>query len=152
MDVSELRKKIWRALDEGRVDAASKRGEHDAAKRVERDEMQRAYDRFLETVAVPLLKQAQGILKAERQMFTVHAPAGGAKLASDSSTQTFLEFTLDNSGDRPTVLGRISRERGRQRVIVDERPVTAGKAVGELTEEDVAAFLVAELPKLVGGR
>ena len=92
------------------------------------------------------------ILKAERQMFTVHAPVGSAKLASDSSTQTFLEFSLDSSGDRPTVLGRTSRARGRQRVIVDERPVTTGKAVGELTEEDVAAFLVAELPKLVGGR
>ena len=142
MDVSELRKKILRALDEARVDAASKRGE--------RDETQRAYDQFLETVAVPLLRQAQGILKAERQMFTVHAPAGGAKLASDSSAQTFLEFSLDTSGDRPTVLGRTSRARGRQRVIVDERPVTTGKAVGELTEEDVAAFLVAELPKLVG--
>jgi hypothetical protein len=101
---------------------------------------------------VPLLKQAQGILKAERQMFTVHAPVGSAKLASDSSAQTFLEFSLDNSGDRPTVLGRTSRARGRQRVIVDERPVTTGKAVGDLTEEDVAAFLVAELPKLVGGR
>ena len=62
MDVSELRKKILRALDEARVDAASKRGE--------RDETQRAYDQFLETVAVPLLRQAQGILKAERQMFT----------------------------------------------------------------------------------
>jgi len=144
MDVSELRKKILRALDEARLDAASKRGE--------RDEVQRAYDQFLETVAVPLLKQAQGILKAERQMFTVHAPVGSAKLASDSSAQTFLEFSLDSSGDRPTVLGRTSRARGRQRVIVDERPVTTGKGVGELTEEDVAAFLVAELPKLVGGR
>jgi hypothetical protein len=151
MDVSELRKKILRALDEGRVDAVSKR-ERDASKRVERDEIQRAYDQFLETVAVPLLKQAQGILKAEGQMFTVHAPAGGAKLASDSSTQTFLEFMLDNSGERPSALGRISRERGRQRVIVDERPIATGKAVAELTEEDVAAFLVAELPKLVGGR
>ena len=90
MDVSELRKKILRALDEARLDAASKRGE--------RDEVHRAYDQFLETVAVPLLKQAQGILKAERQMFTVHAPVGSAKLASDSSAQTFLEFSLDSSG------------------------------------------------------
>jgi hypothetical protein len=150
MDVSELRKKILRALDEGRLDAGSARGDRDASKRAERDEVQRAYDKFLETVAVPLLRQAQSILKAEQKMFTVHAPAGSAKLASDSSAQTFLEFSLDSSGDRATVLGRTSRARGRQRVIVDERPITADKAVGELTDEDVAAFLVAELPKLVG--
>jgi|SRR6185503_5713179 len=141
MDVSDLRKRILRALDDARVDAASKR--------TERDEVQRAYDQFLETVAVPLLKQAQGILKAESQMFTVHAPAGSAKLASDGSAQTFLEFVLDGSGDRPVVIGRISRARGRQRVIVDERPVSVDKAVAQLTDEDVAAFLVAELPKLV---
>ena len=83
-------------------------------------------------------------------MFTVHAPAGSAKLASDCSAETFLEFMLDTSANRPQVLGRVSRERGRQRVIVDERPLAAGKAVAELTEEDVAAFLVAEMPKLVG--
>jgi len=142
MDVSDLRKRILRALDDARVDQASRR--------TERDEAQRAYEQFLETVAVPLLRQAQGILKAEGQLFTVHAPAGSAKLASDSSAQTFLEFSFDGSGDRPTVLGRVSRARGRQRVVVDERPVAAGKGVGQVTEEDVAAFLVAELQKLVG--
>ena len=141
MDVSELRKKILRALEESPAVAAPKRSE--------RDEAQRAYDRFLETVAVPLLRQAQGILKAEGQLFTVHAPAGSAKLVSDGAAQTFLEFALETAEERPAVIGRTSRVRGRQRVIVDERPVIVGKAVGELTEEDVAAFLVTELPKLV---
>ena len=140
MDVSDLRKRILRALDEARVEAASKRSE--------RDEAQHAYEQFLEMVAVPLLRQAQGILKAESQSFTVHAPAGGAKLASDASAQTFLEFALDGAGERPAVIGRISRARG-QRVVVEERPVAANKPVAELTDEDVAAFLVAELPKLV---
>jgi hypothetical protein len=141
MDVSELRKKILRALEEAPPVAAPKRSE--------RDEAQRAYDRFLEAVAVPLLRQAQSILKAEGQLFTVHAPAGSAKLASDGSAQTFLEFALDTAEEGPAVIGRTSRVRGRSRVIVDERPVIVGKAVGELTEEDVAAFLVTELPKLV---
>lgn len=142
MDVSDLRKRILRALDDARVEQASKR--------TERDEAQRAYEQFLNAVAVPLLKQAQGILKAEGQLFTVHAPAGSAKLASDGSAQTFLEFSYDGSGERPTVLGRVSRARGRQRVVVDERPVVVGKGIAEVTEEDVAAFLVAELPRLVG--
>jgi hypothetical protein len=142
MDVSDLRKRILRALDDARLDSASKRGE--------RDEAHRAYEQFLENVAVPLLKQAQGILRAEQKLFTVHAPAGGAKLASDTSPETFLEFMLDTTGDRAGVLGRISHARGRRQVVVDERPIAPGKSVAELTDEDVAAFLLAELPRLVG--
>ena len=142
MDVSDLRKRILRALDEARTDAALRRTETDVA---ERD-----FDKFLETVAVPLLRQAQGILKAEGQLFTVHAPAGSAKLVSDGNAQTFLELVLERSGERPAVLGRVSRARGRQRVVVDERPIAESKAVGALTDEDVAAYLVTEIPKLVG--
>src|SRR5512134_288042 len=119
MDVSDLRKRILRALDEARTEAATRRSEVDQA--------QRAYEQFLETVAVPLLRQAQGILKAEGQLFTVHAPAGGAKLASDASSQTFLEFALDRANRRPIVIGRVSRTRGRQRVVVDERPIAEDK-------------------------
>ena len=141
MDVSELRKKILRALDEAKLESASKRSEVDAA--------HRAYEQFLANVAVPTLKQAQAILKAERRLFTVHAPAGGAKLLSDTEPQTFVEFLLDSSTDQPTVLGRVSRARGRQRVLIDERPVAAGKSIDALTDEDVAAFLVTEIPRLV---
>lgn len=142
MDVSDLRKRILRALDDARTDAALKRTETDVA--------QRDYEQFLETVAVPLLRQAQGILKAEGQLFTVHAPAGSARLVADGNAQTFLELVLERSGDRPAVLGRVSRARGRQRVVVDERPIAESKAVGALTDEDVAAYLVTEIPKLVG--
>ena len=141
MDTGDLRKRILRALDEAKNDAAFRRTEKDAA--------HRAYETFLETIAVPLLKQAQSVLKAERQLFTVNAPAGGAKLVSDSSAETFIEFLLDSSGPRPQVVGRVSRARGRQRVEVDERPVVAQKAIEDLTEEDLAAFLVGEIPKLV---
>ena len=141
MDVSDLRKRILRALDDASVDVAARRTEKDAA--------HRAYDEFLDKIAVPLLRQAQSILKAEAQMFTVHAPAGSAKLASDSSPQTFLELTLDTTGGRPLVIGRTSRVKGSQRVVVDERPVSTTKTIVELTDEDVAAFLVTEIPKLV---
>ena len=141
MDVSDLRKRILRALEDGGVDAAARRSEKDAALR--------AYDEFLEKIAVPLLRQSQAILKAEGQMFTVHAPAGSAKLASDGASHTFLELTLDTSGGRPLVIGRTSRVKGGQRVVVDERPVSPIKTIAELTDEDVAAFLVTEIPKLV---
>lgn len=161
MDVSDLRKRILRALDDGQLDGAQKRGQRldevsksvqdldEVSKRSERDEAQRAYEQFLSNIAVPLLRQAQGILKAEAQLYTVHAPAGSAKLASDRSPQTFLEFVLESADSRPSVIGRTSRAKGRQRVVVEERPVATGKPVAGLTDEDVAAFLVAELPKLV---
>jgi len=141
METSELRKRILRALGEARLDSVSKRSEADAA--------QRAWEQFLDSIAVPMLKQAQAILKAEAKPFTVHAPAGGAKLVSDAAPQTFIEFFLDSSSEQPVVLGRVSRARGRQRVVVDERPVAPSKGIAELTDEDVAAFLVTEIPRLV---
>jgi hypothetical protein len=141
MDVSELRRRILRALDDAKNDAALRRTEVDAS--------QRAYDEFLERVAVPVLRQTQAVLKAEGHSFTVHAPAGGARIVSDNSAETFLEFVLDQSGERPLVIGRTSRQRGRGRVAVEERPVVIDKPIASVTDEDVAAFLVAELPRLV---
>jgi hypothetical protein len=141
MDVSELRKRILHALDTARKDAVVRRGEV--------DEATRAYAQFLDQIAGPLLKQAQAVLKAEQQLFTVHTPAGSARLVSDSSPQTFVEFVLDVSPRVPQVLGRVSLTRGRQSVVVEERPIATGKPVSALTEDDVAQFLVTEIPKLI---
>src|SRR5436190_22180388 len=100
MDVSDLRQRILRALDSARLESATRRTEADAARE--------AYDRFLSDIAVPLLRQAQDILKAERHLFTVHSPAGSARLVSDSQSDTFVEFALDTSGARPQVMLRTS--------------------------------------------
>ena len=120
MDVSELRKRILHALDTARKDAVARRSTV--------DEAARAYERFLESVAVPLLKQSQDVLRAENQLFTVHAPAGSARLVSDSSPNTFVEFTLDVTPVVPQVVGRVSLTRGRQAVIVEERPISHDQA------------------------
>ena len=141
MDVSELRQRILRALEAARHDAVTRRSETDAARL--------AYEQFLRNVVVPLLRQAQDILKAERHLFTVHSPAGSAKLVSDAQSETFLEFTLDTSGGRPQVVGRVSAARGGKRVVVEERPIAAGKPIQDLGDDDVAGFLVGEIPKLV---
>ena len=141
MDVSDLRQRILRALDAARADAASKRTETDAA--------QAAYEKLLNDVVVPLLRQAQAILKAESHAFTVHSPAGSARLVSDAHPETFLEVALDTSGDRPQVVTRTSIARGAKRVSVDERPLAPGKAIKDLGEQDIAATLVAAITKLV---
>jgi hypothetical protein len=141
MDVSDLRRKILRALDDARVDAEARRKGVDTARR--------AYDDFLERVAVPLLRQAQSILKAEKQMFTVHAPAGSVRLSADNSAETFVEFILDATGARPQVVGRVSTARGGKRVHVEERPIAPDTPIDQLTDDDVARFLLTEIPKLV---
>jgi hypothetical protein len=141
MDVSELRKRILHALDAARKDAVTRR--------TEVDEASRAYEQFLENIAAPLLKQAQAVLRAEQQLFTVHTPAGSIRLVSDSAPQTFVEFVLEVSPRVPQVIGRVSLTRGRQGVVVEERPLAPGKPVAELVEDDVAQFLVTEIPKLI---
>ena len=141
MDVSELRKRILQALDTARKDAVVRRSTV--------DEAARAYERFLESVVVPLLKQSQDVLRAENQLFTMHAPAGSARLVSDNSPNTFVEFTLDVTPVVPQVVGRVSLTRGRQAVIVEERPISTTKSVADLEDDDVAQFLVTEIPKLI---
>src|SRR6185436_19567671 len=101
MDTGELRRRILRALEESKNDAALRRTEADATAR--------AYDNFLMNVAVPMLKQTIDVLKAERQNFVLNAPAGSARIVSDASAETFLEFVLDSAGGRSQVLGRVSR-------------------------------------------
>ena len=140
MDVSELRKRILRALDDARQEAATRRT------RV--DEARTAYDRFLTAVVVPLLRQSAMVLTAAGQPFQVHTPATSARLAHDQQPLTFLEVELDVTGPHPTVVGRVSLTRGRAGHVVSERPV-ASKAVADLTEADFSEFLIAEIPRLV---
>jgi len=141
MDVSDLRKRILRALDDARKDASSRR--------MVVDQATRAYEEFLEKVAVPLLRQTQAVLKAEGQLFAVQTPAGSARLVSERTPLTFLEIVLDASGAQPEILGRVSVARGREGVIIQERPIAGSKPIAEAGEEDLAPFLIAEVSKLV---
>jgi hypothetical protein len=141
MDVSELRKRILRAIDDGRKEAESRR--------TVVDESVKAYEAFLETIAVPLLRQAAQVLNAAGHTFIVHTPADSVRLAAEKSPQTFIEIELDRSSAEPAVMGRVSLTRGRQGLIIEERPLAPHRPVAQVTEDDVAAFLVAEVPKLV---
>ena len=141
MDVSELRKRILRAIEDAKTDLSERRTVLDTAGK--------AYEGFLDATAVPLLRQAANVLKASGHLFDVHTPAGSVRLVAERSPHTFLEIDLDVSGSEPEVIGRISLTRGRQGLVVEERPIVPGRAVAKLTEEDLTAFLVSEIPKLV---
>lgn len=141
MDVSELRKQILRAIDEARKEASTRR--------TLVDEAVKAYADFRTNIAVPLMRQAASVLNASGPAFVVHTPADSVRLAAEHSAETFVEVTLDSSGVEPEVVGRVSLARGRQGLIVEERPIAAGKPVARLTEEDLSAFLLSAIPKLV---
>ena len=140
MDVSDLRKRIVRALDEARKDAA--------ARRTSADRAAADYERFLTDVAVPLFRQAAIVLRAEGHPFTANTPAGSVRLVSDHAPADFLELELDASPSAPQVTGRTS-VRTRRGPVVAERPLAPGKSIRDLSEDDVSAFLTAEIPKLV---
>jgi hypothetical protein len=141
MDVSELRKRILRAIDDARRESESRR--------TIVDESVKAFEAFLQDTAVPLLRQAAQVLNATGHAFVVHTPAGRVRLAADKAPDTFIEIDLDRSGPVPQAIGRVSLTRGRQGVVIEERPIVADRAVSALTEDDVSAFLVAEVPRLV---
>ena len=141
MDVSELRKRILRALEDARKDAATRR--------VVVDESVKAYEEYLSAVVVPMLRQAATVINATGTTFIVHTPADTARLSAEHAPQTFIEIALDSSGDEPEVVGRISLARGRQGTVVEERPLSPGKPVARLTEGDFSNYLVAAVPKLI---
>ena len=136
MEVSEVRRQLKHAIDRAKARAQRKR--MDAA------EAERAYATFLEEIATPTTRMLANALKAEGYPFTVSTPSGGLRLASDRGRDDYIELTLDGSGEKPTVVGRVRQTRG-SRTLEDERPIKAGAAPQDLTEGDVLSFLVAAL-------
>lgn len=139
MDVSELRKRILRALDEARKDAGARRAAVDAARS--------EFNTFLDEVAVPLLRQAATVLRGEGHRFSVETPSESARLVADGLPETYVEIVLNADGAAPEVLGRVSVTRGRHGVLLEERPLTT-KSIADLDEDVVARFLVEQIPKI----
>ena len=100
---------------------------------------------------MPVVQQFANVLSAEGHQFKVATPAGSVRLTSAGSSEDYIEITLDTLEDPPEVVGRTSRGRGR-RMISSERPVRERTAIAELNQEDVAAFLLAEIVPFVSGR
>jgi hypothetical protein len=137
MEISEVRKRILQTIDRAKQQVAERR--------VRNDEATRAFGPFLEAIAVPLVRQAAQVLRAEERPFNVFTPSGSVRLMSDRSSEDFIELFLDTSGDQPQVVGRTRRGRG-HRVLESEE--TLG-APGALSEDDVLAFLLKALEGFV---
>ena len=140
MEISEIRQRLKRTIDQTRRAAAERRARTDAAAT--------AYDTFLERVATPLFKQFAVALRAEGHPFHVFTPGGGVRLASERSAEDFVELLLDLSGEEPAVLGRVSYSRG-SRVLSHEAPLGSEPGIARLTEGDVLELLLREIPSLI---
>jgi hypothetical protein len=139
MQTGVVRQRVNAVIEAARRDAAERRSRN--------DEAARAYERFLDKVAIPLFRQVADALKASHFPFTVFTPGGSVRLMSDKNPEDFIEIALDTSGPHPSVMGHTSRARGR-RVIESERPI-ADQSVPELTDEHVLAYLMTELRPFV---
>jgi hypothetical protein len=128
MEVSEVRKRILDTLARAKSEAATRRARN--------AEVATAYERFLETVAAPLVHQVASILKVEKFQFAVHTPAGAVRLVSERSPEDFVEIRLDTSGQVPQVVAHVERVRGRE-TLVEDRLIRPGVLVEHLTDQDV---------------
>lgn len=142
-DTSEVRRRLRSAIEQARSNAAARRERADTAAR--------DYDRFLASVAVPVVQQFANVLSGEGHHFHVATPADSVRLTSAASSEDYIEIALDTMPDPPEVVGRTSRGRGR-RMISSERAVREHTAIAELNEEDVLAFLLSEIVLFVAGR
>ena len=140
MEVSEVRKRILDTLARAKIEAA--------ARRARNAEVATAYERFLETVAAPLVHQVASILKVEKFLFAVHTPAGAVRLVSERSPEDFLEIRLDTSGQVPQVVAHTERVKGRE-TVVEERPIRPGVLVEHLSDQDVLDAVADALTALV---
>jgi hypothetical protein len=140
MEISEVRRRLRAALDDARRRAGERRALSDAAVG--------DYEAFLANRAVPVFRQVALALGSEGRPFAVHTPAGSVRLASERSAEDFVEVVLDDTGDRPVVLGRASRGRGRRQVST-ERPLRDDVPIADLSDEDVLTFVLESVVPMV---
>ena len=139
MEISDVRRRVVETVERARRTAAERRA------RI--DESAREYAAFLDTVAVPLVRQVANVLKAQGFPFGVFTPSGSVRLASERSADDYIEISLDTSGEEPVIVGHSRRTRGR-RIAEHERPI-GGPRIREVTDEQLLAFLLEELGPLV---
>ena len=140
MEIADVRKRVREAIERAR--------EHGGRRRERNDDARRAFERFLEVAAVPIVRQVASVLRADGYLFTIFTPAGSVRIMSDRQSTDFVEITLDTSGYAPRVVGHTSRGGHGGNIVEYEQTVGNGDPAA-LTEEDVLAFLVREMEPFV---
>ncbi|MGE3179226.1 MAG: hypothetical protein AB7O32_17275 [Vicinamibacterales bacterium] len=139
METADVRKRVQETIER------AKRAARDRRARAELEA--RDFEAFLSRLAVPLLRQVAGALKAAGHPFAVQTPEGAVRLVSERSADDYIELTLDTGTEDIWVTGHTRRTWGR-RVVETERPVRRCP-VKEITEDDVLAFVLQALEPFV---
>ena len=135
MEVADVRRRIRGAIETARTRRAERRARS--------DEAARAYESFLAAIAVPAFHSVASALTGEGHRFNVITPAGTVRMSPERTSEDFIELSLDAERDRPAVVIRSARGRGR-RMIATERALREDLPIAELAEEDVVAALIEE--------
>jgi len=139
METARIRKGVLDAIARAKRDAGERRARTDAASR--------AFDTFLNTIAVPMIRQIGSALRAEGYLFTVFTPSGSGRLMSDKGAEDFIDISLDAARDPARVTGRVSRSRGRR--VIDAEHVIASGDPAQINEEELFEFLTGALEPFV---
>jgi hypothetical protein len=136
MDVALIRKRLKTEIDQARRTAAERRERSKTATR--------AYETFLEEIAVPTFRQVANILRAEGLPFEVQTPLGGVRLVSDRNRDDVIALELDTTQDPPLVMLSSLRTWG-SRVRQSERAINERTAIDLITQDEVLDRVVEEL-------
>ena len=141
-DVSQIRKRVQKAIEVARRETADRR--------TRLHEAQRAYEEFLEARAIPAFRSVAIVLKSEGLAWEVMTPSGEVRLVPDRKRDESIAISFDATADPPQPMVSVTRGRG-SRVLHAERPIKAGTpASSALTEDDVVDMLVEELRPWLG--
>ena len=140
MEISDIRRRLRTTLEEARKASAERRARSEAA--------QVAYRAFLRDIGTPVFRMVGNVLKAEGHSFTIHTPPDSVRLVSDRHEADFIELWLDTSLDPPEVGTRSNVQRGRD-MISREGVLRPGSSIVALTDEDVLAYLLGEIGRIV---
>lgn len=136
MDIAVLRKRVLQVIEGAKRDAANRRARA--------DEVRKAYETFLEQLAVPVFRGVGNVLRSEGLLFDVITPSGGVRLVPERAREDGIELTLDTSVDPPRPTLTAVRTRG-SRTLRTERALAEGTGITALTDDDVATALLDEL-------
>ena len=137
---NEIRERLVRTIQQSQRVAVGRR--------TRAEEAERDTKTVLTQVVTPVFKTIASILKDEGYSFRVLTPTGAVQLASEASSEDFIELMLDTKRDPPALVGRVSRGWGR-RVLVNELVLRVAPVIGDLTEDEVLEFALAQLGPFV---
>lgn len=136
MDVALIRKRLKAEIDQARRTAAERRERSKSATR--------AYETFLDEIAIPTFRQIANVLRVEGIPFELQTPSDGVRLVSDRNRDDVIALELDATQDPPQVMVSALRSWG-SRVLRTERAIKERTSIELLTEEDVLDRVLEDL-------